>query len=101
MKEYTITHYRYKSSEVSKLYHLAKDNNINADKLIKDRFNIPCYRAQDIPSEDIFPRGGVTVITSDDGNTFESECSFKDHYNKRRGVKICMGRFDSHNSLPF
>jgi hypothetical protein len=93
--KYYIIHYRYKTSEVAELYKLAKDFNISPDKLIKDRHKINCHDSKYIEPQDIFPKGGCTVIVWENGWSFSSECSLKDNYNKRKGVKICFGR-----SLP-
>lgn len=96
MKNLVIIHYRFKTSEVAQHYHLAKDYGISPDKLIKERMNIACYPAHLISSDDIFPRGGTTVIVnSDTGHTVESVCSLKDNYSRGRGVVMCRGRMNS------
>lgn len=101
MNDITITHYRYKASEVAELYKLAKDYEIDPDKLIKDRHFISTHQVGGIKREDIFPRGGITVMSDGKGNFFDAVCSFKDNYDRRRGVNICMGRLAKYNSVPF
>ena len=101
MNDITITHYRYKASEVAELYKLAKDYEIDPDKLIKDRHLINSHLVQTMKREDIFPRGGITVVADAKGNVFDAVCSFKDNYDRRRGVNICMGRLAKYNSVPF
>lgn len=53
-KDITITHYRYKASEVAELYKLAKDYSIDPDKLIKDRHLISTHQVGGIKRQDIF-----------------------------------------------
>lgn len=101
MNDITITHYRYKASEVAELYKLAKDYEIDPDKLIIDRHLIGTHLVQTMKGEDIFPRGGVTALSDGKGNFFDAVCSFKDNYDRRRGVNICMGRLAKFNSVPF
>ena len=95
--KHIIIHYRFKTSEVAHHYRLAKDYEINPDKLIKERMNIACYPVQHIAPDDIFPRGGVTVVVSEaTGHTVEAVCSLKDNYNRARGVTMCTGRMCNH-----
>lgn len=96
-----ISHYRYKSSEVAELYKLAKDYEIDPDKLIKSRHLINSHFVQTINRDDVFPRGGITSLIDEKGNFFDAVCSFKDNYDRRRGVNICMGRLAKFNSVPF
>jgi len=90
-----IVHYRYKSSEVSKYYKIAKNYNLPADKFLKETMKVNCYPSYTIDSSDIFPRGGVTVVTNTDlSDSTEAVCSFNDNYDKKRGVEICNGRLN-------
>lgn len=100
-REINISHYRYKASEVASLYKLAKDYQIDPDKLIVQRHGIKTHLVQNIEPNDIFPRGGTTLLCDERGNMFDAICSFKDNYDRRRGVDICMGRLEKFLTLPF
>lgn len=96
-----IIHYRYKSSEVAQHYRTAKDFNLPVDKYIKTRSKSAAYPVYMIDRDDVFPRGGITVVVDEKGNIYEAMCSFNDNYDCRRGVKICVGRMEKANELPF
>lgn len=96
-----IIHHRYKSSEVAEHYRTAKDFGLPIDKYIKMRLKPVSYPVYEIDRNDVFPRGGVTILIDEKGNMYESICSFNDNYDRRRGVKICIGRMEKANELPF
>lgn len=98
----TVTHYRYKSSDVYLLWKLAKDYNINPDKLIKERnpLGVACYQVSEIQADDVFPKGGFTCVSDENGGYAETECSLNDNYEKKRGVRMCIGRM-AKNHVPF
>ena len=100
-REINISHYRYKASEISTLYKIAKDYLIDPDKFIVERHDMKTHLVQTIKAGDIFPRGGITVCWDNKGNSSHAVCSLKDNYDRCRGVNICMGRLAKFNPLPF
>lgn len=86
VKELRLSGYKVRVGHLRRFYYPALKEPISG----KMAFEITC--SPPIP----FPRGGITVvrITTPEGMIAETKaiCAETDQYNKKRGVKIALGR---------
>jgi hypothetical protein len=58
----------------------------------------PLLPEKEIAGPNRYPRGGKTVVqvTSPGGKDYDAvaECSLKDGFDRKRGVRICLGRIE-------
>jgi len=82
-----IQHFRYRTLQITDAVNLPRNFTILG----------PLEPEKAVPGPERSPRGGGTIVkVTRDGKDYvgTAECSLKDGFDRKRGVRICLGRLE-------